>query len=502
MGRLRTFPAALPVASRTLGHHAACAAIPTYDRAALQPGVVHLSVGHFHRSHQAVYFDDLAQREVSAQWGVVGVGLRNRAMQAALVPQDGLYTVVERRPERDAARIVGVMGRYLFAPDDVEAVVALLADARTRLVTLTITAGAYHVDPATAAFDGAHPDVAADLASPARPRSALGLLVAALDRRRRAGRAPFTVLSCDNMPANGTVARTAVASFAGLRDERLARWIEDHVAFPSSMVDRITPKTTAADRRRLAARFGIADRWPVTTEPFSQWIVEDAFSDGRPPLEEAGVRFVGDVRPYALTKTRLLNATHCALGHLGSLAGHRRTDEAMADPVLRGYAEQLMTAEIAPLLPGVVGLRLPDYTRTLLARLANPKTVDTLARLCRNGSAKVPCHVLPSIAAARARGADHPLLTLAVAGWLRHLDGRDDRGRELVIDDPLAHRLRTLLAAGRGDPRLVLEEPALFGALADDAGFVCDLRRALRALERDGARAAVRAGLATQPLAA
>jgi len=225
-----------------------------------------MSVGHFHRSHQAVYFDDLAQRSVSSEWGLVGVGLRSGETQAALVPQDGLYTVVERGPDRDAARVIGAMTRYLYAPDEPEAVIARLADERTRLVTLTITAGGYQ----------------------AGPGSALPFIVAALDRRRRAGRAPFTVLSCDNMARNGTVARTAVVSLAAQRDARLARWIDDDVAFPSSMVDRITPKTTDADRRFVAERFGIADRWPVMTEPFSQWIVEDSFRNGRPRSTRSG----------------------------------------------------------------------------------------------------------------------------------------------------------------------------------------------------------------------
>jgi fructuronate reductase/mannitol 2-dehydrogenase len=414
-------------------------AVPSYDRRALAPSVVHMSVGSFHRSHQAVYLDELA-RAGHRGWGLTGVGLRRRAMHEALGPQDWLYTVVERGAEVDAARVVGVMGRYLFGPDRPAAVLAALADERTRLVTLTITAAAY----------------ADDAGAP----SALGLLVDALDRRRRAGRAPFTVLSCDNLPANGDATRAAVVARALARDERLARWIEEHVAFPSSMVDRITPQTTEEDRARLAAQFGLDDRWPVMTEPHSEWVVEDAFCNGRPPLEDVGVRFVADVRPYSLIKTRLLNATHCAIGPLGTLAGLRRTDEVMADPTLRSYVERLTGDEIAPLLPRVPGLDVVEYRRAVLRRLANPKIGDQLARLCRGGALKVPRQLAPSIAARRAAGMPHPLLTLAVAGFLAH----------------------------SGEPRRVL------GALVEDSGFVAELEAARRAIETQGVRAVLAGG--------
>ena len=365
--------------------------------------MVHLSVGYFHRSHQAVYFDDLARRGETG-WGLTGVGLRHREMQTALAPQDWLYTVVERGAGPDRARVVGVMGRYLFAPDDPAAVVDALADARTRLVTLTVTAAGYEIDPE------------------AGPCAALGHLVAALDRRRRAGIAPFTILSCDNLPANGEAARAAVAGFARLTDDGLADWIEENVAFPSSMVDRITPTTFDEDRERLARDFGVDDRWPVVTEPYSEWIVEDAFCNDRPPLEDVGVRFVADVRPYSLIKTRLLNATHCALGHLGSLAGLTSTDAAMSDPLFAAYVDRLTGSEIAPLLPRVPGLDLEPYRQSVLERLRNPKIADPLVRLCRNAEHKVPRHVLPSIEESRRRGRPHPLLSLAVAAY-RHQRG-------------------------------------------------------------------------------
>jgi hypothetical protein len=323
--------AVVPLSDDSLRALPASVSVPSYDRRALRPGVVHMSVGSFHRSHQAVYFDELANGG-ELDWGIVGLGLGRPRLRAALSPQDGLYTVVARGSSADEARVVGAMSRYLFAPEDREAALEALADERTAMVTLTITAAAYDVDAPESSC-------------------ALDYLVAALDRRRRAGRAPFTVLSCDNLPANGAVARAAVVARASRGDARLAGWIDENVAFPDSMVDRITPRSSLADRERLAREHGVLDSWPVVTEPFSQWIVEDRFCNRRPPLDEVGVQFVDDVKPYALMKTRLLNASHCAIGVLGSLLGLQRADEVMRDAVLRTYVERLMTAEVVPLLP-------------------------------------------------------------------------------------------------------------------------------------------------------
>jgi fructuronate reductase/mannitol 2-dehydrogenase len=434
-----------------------------------------MSVGSFHRSHQAVYFDDLACRG-ELDWGIVGLGLRRPRLRAALSPQDGLYTVIARDAGGDQARVVGAMTKYLFAPEDGDAALEALADERTAAVTLTITAAAYDVDaPETSC--------------------ALDYLVAALDRRRRAGRAPFTVLSCDNLPANGAVARAAVLARASRRDASLASWIEDNVAFPDSMVDRITPRSTLADREMLAREYGVLDRWPVVTEPFSQWIVEDRFCNRRPPLDEVGVQFVGDVKPYALMKTRLLNASHCAIGVLGTLVGLQRADEVMRDPVIRTYVEQLMNTEVVPLLPRVPGIELPQYTRALVERLSNPKIGDNLERLCRSSSSKVVAHVLPSIAAARREGRDHGLLTLAVAGWLRYLRGADERGRRFVLDDPLADALQ-------GDPGSVLASCEQPGRLSTDREFVSSLAEAMVALDRCGVRATLAAHLGERSVAA
>jgi mannitol-1-phosphate/altronate dehydrogenase len=471
--------------------------VPSYDRQALTPAIVHFGVGGFHRAHQAVYLDEIAERNVSTAWGEYGVGLHHRAMKEALAPQEYLYTVVQRSAEEDNARVVGAIQRYLYAPEETEAVLAALVDERTRLVTLTITGTGYKVDPITGTFNAEDPEINADLDDPTNPDTVFGYLVEALDRRRKAGRAPFSVLSCDNMQDNGAAARTAVVSFAQLRDEALGRWIDANVAFPSSMVDRITPATTPADREFVARTFGLDDQWPVVTEPFSQWIVQDTFCNGRPPFEEVGVQLVADVTPYERMKTRLLNASHSALGYLGFLAGYRRTDEVMADPTFRTYVTSLMDDEVSPLLPAVPGIDLAAYKHTLVQRFANPKIGDQLSRLCGRGSTKVPNYLLPSIVEALEHHRPHELLTLAVAGWFRYLRGVDYAGKEIEIKDSMRDRLHELAVAGGADPRPLLGERAVFGDLGESPTFVASLERAVRELDRHGPRATLDAYLTT-----
>jgi mannitol-1-phosphate/altronate dehydrogenase len=479
--------ASRPLNMATLGHHSERMSVPSYDRYALGRGVVHISVGSFHRAHQAVYLDELARQGGGDGWALTGVGLHRRHLKEALDAQDGLYTVVARGAEGAEGRVVGAITRYLYAPEDGPAVLDTLADERTRIVTLTVTAAGYHVHPETGEFDADDPEVRHDLARPTRPLSAVGLLVEALDRRRRAGARPFTALSCDNMSGNGSVLCRAVLGYAGLRDCRLAAWIAEHMAFPSSMVDRITPGTTPQDLEMVERWFGVRDLCPVMTEPFTQWVVEDTFCDGRPPLEDVGVQFVSDVRPFALAKTRLLNASHCALGYLGSLAGLDRIDQTMAEPCFAGYVEHLMSDEIAPLLPPM-GADLSAYAASLRERFANPAVVDRLPRLCRNGSTKVPAHVLSSIRDARASGRPHELLTLAVSAWCRYLQGTDQQGRPLELDDPHGARLQQLARAGGTDPRPLLSDARTFGALGGCPAFAAAVEQDLGDLERDGVR--------------
>jgi fructuronate reductase/mannitol 2-dehydrogenase len=486
---------ALPLTDATLHALPDGVDVPAYDRAALRPGVVHIGVGGFHRAHQAVYFDELARRGLADGWGLTGVGLRSPQIGEVLRAQNCLYMVIERGGEASSARVVGVMGRYLYGQDQGDEVLDALSDPATRLVTLTITGNGYNLN-AEGEFSVDDPLVAPELEDPGRPETVFGYLVEALDRRRRAGTAPFTVLSCDNIPANGTAARSMVVSFAQLRDPDLARWIEDSVAFPSSMVDRITPETTPEERERIVGSFGVADRWPVITEPFSQWVVEDRFCNGRPPLEHVGVQFVDDVSPYELTKKRLLNASHCALGYLGYLAGYRTTAEVMADPAYAAFISALVD-EITPMLPRVAGLNLDAYKASLLQRLANPEIADQLSRLCRRGSTKMPAYLLPSIREAIDAGRPHALMTLAVAGWFRYLQGEDYAGESIEIEGPRRDEMVPLARENGADPRPLLDMREVFDSLADVPAFVRDLHVASEAL-RAGPRETIETWLAVR----
>jgi len=491
----------VPLSDATLRLHSHRIDVPTYDRSALSRGVVHIGAGNFHRAHQAVYFDDLARSGISKRWGVTGVSLHSPDTKDLLSPQDGLYTVVQRGHDRHTARVVGSIGSIHYAPTDGAAVRAALADPQTRIVSLTLTGNGYFLNPATDEFDADNPDVRADLvASDGCYATAWGYLAEALDRRRRAGIAPFTVLCCDNIPGDTQAARTALVSFAALKDPRLARWIDRYVAFPSTMVDRITPQTSKSDRQFVEKTFGVADKWPVVTEPYCQWIIEDSFSNGRPPLDEVGVEFVTDVSDHKLIKTRLLNGTHIALACLATLAGYQRTDEAMRDRVIFDYVEQLMRDEVQPLLPAVPGMNTPDYRDVLLDRLSNPWMSDQLSRLARRGSEKISSFVLPSLQEAIAQGRPHTMLMLAVAGWARYVRGHDLKGRKFSLEDSQAIPLTRLatMAGNNPDPLLGHE---MFGELSmvpgfaqrlgdmiadiDERGVIPTLRRALRADARE-----------------
>jgi mannitol 2-dehydrogenase len=445
-------------------------AFPTYDRSALTPAVVHFGVGGFHRAHQAAYLDELAESGVT-DWGVIGVGIQRPELGEVLSAQDNLFIVVQRGTEDSTARVIGSMVEYLLLAEDPAAVRARLVDPRIRLVTMTITGDGYAVD------DG-----------PEQRRDSLfAVLVDALDARRRAGVAPFTVLSCDNLPDSGAAARRAVLGVARRFGSGLAEWIERHVTFPSSMVDRITPSTAPADRDEIADEFQVVDRWPVVTEPFRQWVIEDSFCNDRPPLDRVGVRFVADVAPYKLVKSRLLNGTHSALGYLGSLAGYRRTDEAMGDPVLAAFVEHLMCDEIAPLLPAdVPDMELAEYPARLLDRFRNPAIGDDLSRLCGRGSTKMPGYLLPTLHEARRDGRPRQLLTLAVAAWLRYLRGTDLAGCPVEVKDARADELRALAAAGGGDPRPLLALADIFGDLAGDEDFAAEVELLMKTLDARG----------------
>lgn len=488
----------IPLCGDTLSALADRVEVPTYNRSALSEAVVHIGVGGFHRAHQLVYFDDLAQRGISTDWGVVGVGMRSSSMRDALRPQEYLFTVVERGPGGEKGRVVGVMGRYVLTPENPKELLATLCAPSTRLVTLTVTANGYPVNLETGEFEARAFDVIADLQDPHRPTSVFGYLVEALDRRRRSGIMPFTVLSCDNLQHSGEAARTAVMSFAASRGPQLADWIAEKVSFPSSMVDRITPETSPRQRDAIAESLGVDDRWPVITEPFSQWIVQDDFCNGRPPLDEVGVLYVDDVQPYKLIKTRLLNASHSAVGYLGYLCGYRTMAEAMADPVITEYVVRLL-AEVSPMLPNAPGMDVREYRQSLLERFANPGISDQLTRLCGRGSTKMASYLLPSLRQALKEGRDCEMLTLALAGWFRYLRGVDESGRIIDIQDAQKDKLQPLARQGGSDPRALLRGSPLFAILNEHPAFIASMADVLAEIDRHGTHNVLVAAVAHEP---
>jgi mannitol 2-dehydrogenase len=448
---------------------ASTVSLPGYDRSRLTPAVVHLGAGSFHRAHQAVYFDRLASTAES-RWGVVDVGIHRADTANALAAQDTMFTVVERDQNGSSARVVGSVIDVLVLSQEPDAVVARMADDRAKLVTLTITGDGYHPSEP----DGSEPGV-------------FDLIVRALDERRLRGRRPFTVLSCDNLPDSSEQARSAVLQTAARHSEELRAWIEDEVTFPASMVDRITPSTSADERERIEQEFGVCDLKPVITEPFAQWVIEDRFCNDRPPLDSVGASYVSDVAPYKLIKSRLLNGSHCALAYLGMLAGYQRADEAMAERLLAYYVKHLMLEEVAPLLPrGVAEMELDAYQSSVMERLRNPAISDELARLGRRGSTKMPSYLLPSLIEARARGMQTPLLTLAVAAWLRFASGTDLAGAPIEVADDRAAELATVWQAASVDGPPVALIPDIFGPLAADAQFIGAVTESMFQLEKYG----------------
>ncbi len=470
---------------------------PEYDRSKVSVGIVHFGVGGFHRTHQAMYLDQLMTAGKSLDWGICGVGVlaSDRQMQTVMAAQDCLYTMVVKHPDgRFEPRVIGSIVDYLFAPDDPEAVLERMADPATRIVSLTVTEGGYNIHAVTGQFDVTNPDVVHDAQPGAVPRTTFGLITEALRRRWDRGLPAFVVMSCDNIPGNGDVARSSLAAFAGLRDPALADRIEREVLFPNGMVDRITPATTDDDRAEVTDRFGIRDGWPVVCEPFTQWVLEGWPAEGpgntgeRPPLEEVGVQLVEDVGPYELMKLRLLNGSHQALCYLGYLAGHRYAHEVCQDPLFAEFLLAYMDAEATPTLEPVPGIDLDAYKPNLIARFSNPQIRDTLARLCTESSDRIPKWLLPVIRENLAQHRPITLTTAVVAAWARYCEAVDEQGQPIVVIDRLRDSLIAAAQQQGSDPLAFVRNRELFGDLVDDERFTTAYLSALESLHRVGAR--------------
>lgn len=453
--------------------------------------IVHLGLGAFFRAHGAIYIAEV-MKESGEDWGITGVSLQSTGTRDRLRPQGWAYTAVELGPDGEKPQVVDVLRDVLVAPENPQTVLDAMTAPEVEIVSLTVTEKGYCHEPSTGRLNRDHPDIRFDLENPL-PKSAPGFLVRALQARHAADLPAFTVLCCDNLPENGHVVRGVVLELAEAIDPALAAWINAEGAFPSTMVDRIVPATSAADLDRLETLTGMRDEAPVMHEPFRQWVVEDRFAGSRPDLGAVGVQIVKDVTPFEHMKLRMLNGTHSSLAYLGYLAGHETIADTVADPAFSGYVKALWQREIIPSLTPPPGTDLRDYAAALHDRYANPAIRHRTWQIAMDGSQKLPQRILATIAEGRAAGRQVPGLTLAVAAWMRYVSGKDETGKLIEVKDPLASRLAGFWRedpAGTVREFMSLEEvfPA---ALRQDAGFTEDLTAAFAGLIADGARAMV-----------
>jgi fructuronate reductase len=468
---------------------------PSYDRGAVSSGIVHIGLGAFHRAHQAVYTDDCLARG-EREWGITGLSLRSSDVSNALEPQDGLYTVLERNPDGDCARVIGAVREVVAVPVSPMLAMRRLTDPATRIISLTVTEKAYCQNARSGTLDETHPGVIADLAGAGLPRTVPGLLVEALARRRTAGTPPCTVVVCDNLPSNGATVARIVTRFAECRDPGLARYVADAIPFPCTMVDRIVPATTEVDRVAVEAH-GYRDAWPVIAEPFSQWVIEDRFAAGRPRWEDAGALVVRNVAPFEAMKLRILNGAHSALAYLGASAGIETVADAVTEPTLAAFLRRLWDKDVVPTVPAVPGVDLAWYTAQLEERFRNRAIRHRLQQIAMDGSQKLPQRLLAPALDRLGAGVSPRFIALAVAGWARYLLGHNELGSTYAINDPLADRLADPLRDCGQDAlamteRLFTVREVFDPALTGHADFRDTVRDALASLLSKGVRGTLR----------
>ncbi len=459
---------------------------PAYQQSELSAGIVHVGVGNFHRAHQSVYLNRLFNMGLDHDWAVVGAGVTDydRSMRERLSKQDWLTTVVELDPNQLSASITGAM--IDFIEIDPVAIMDAMARPEVRIVSLTVTEGGYFVDAETGGFDSGHPDIVADAASTASPKTVFGIIISALQKRRDSGIAPFTVMSCDNLPANGEVARQTVLGLAKHHGDDVYDWIADNVAFPNSMVDCITPATGEREMNIVRETFGVEDNAPVVCEPFHQWVLEDHFPSGRPALEKVGVEFVDDVAAYELMKLRILNGGHASIAYLAALLDIHYVHDAMASPVVSGYLNRLEHDEIIPTLEDIPGVSFQEYYQTIVERFSNAAVGDTIPRLCYDGLNRQPKFILPVIDARLARKQSIDGLVLECALWCRYCYGTTDSGKPIADNDPEWNRLTELAKLAKDNPERWLELGDVYGPLSRHPVFIKAFVAALTELWTDG----------------
>jgi fructuronate reductase len=469
---------------------------PGYAHASTGIGHVHFGVGAFMRAFIGCYNDQaLAAR--GGDWGIAGVSLRQKKVWEQLHPQDCLYTLAIRDNDISEYRLIGSIKSIDVAPENPQHIVDTLADAAVRIVTATITEKGYCLDPDSGDLDRSNPDLAADLQDLSEPKSMLGFLVAGMRRRRENDSGPLTIISCDNLPNNGSRLRNAVLAFADEVDSSLRAWIETHASFPATMVDRITPATTPEDLEVAAASNGVRDAALVKTEPFVQWVIEDNFAADRPYWEAGGALLVGDVQPYELAKLQLLNGPHSALAYLGYLAGFELISDVMQNPDFAAYARLLMSHEISPVTPEPEGMEHGAYMEELLRRFENASLDHRTWQIAMDGSQKLPQRLLNTIRSQLRRGGPIAGLSLAVAAWMHYALGRDEAGEEIDVQDPLARRFQEIAASTTNDAEAVvmqfLDLQQVFGTdLVAKRRFTSTLIAQFRQLIEKGAAGAIR----------
>ncbi len=474
---------------------------PRYDPAALSCGILHLGCGAFHRAHQAFATQRAieAQGEEGLRWGIAAASMTRMTVPGQLQPQDGLYTLLERSAAGTRAEIIGTLREVIHAPTDPKPLPQRIADPQTRIVTLTITPPGYLLEPASGRLQKDHLDVLHDLRHPAHPRSAIGAIAYGLRKVRDAGTVPPVIISCDNVSDNGRTLRRAVANFAAMRDDTLASWIDANVCFPNTMVDRIVPAATSADREDAERLLGLYDAAPVSMEPYIQWVIEE-FDGPRPLWEAAGAQFVRDVRPFELAKLRLLNGTHMLLAYLGALAGYKTIAETVADPLFAELAEAFMLREQGATLD-MAPDRLRAYVADLMARLRNPAIRHDVSRIGRNGSAKFATRLMRPLRENLQEGRSGPCTILVAAAWIRWFTQHETKGPQVLLIDQKKDEMKRLCAAAGGDPMVLarsflgLEE--VFGPkLPNHEAVVEELARDLHDLATLPVREVVRDRLA------
>lgn len=460
---------------------------PRYDRGRLTPGIVHIGVGNFHRAHQAWYLHRLMQAGDAFDWAILGAGVRSydAVMREKLLAQDCLTTLIELAPDSRAAEVTGAMIDYLPVEEGNGPLVRAMADPRIRIVGLTVTEGGYYLDPATGAFDAGHPDIVHDAENPERPRTAFGAMVAALRLRRAAGHPPFSGLSCDNLRGNGAILRQTVVGLARMTDPALADWIDATGAFPNSMVDSIVPSTGPAELA-LVRNMGIDDAAPVTHENFRQWVIEDAFCDGRPDWDRVGATFTDDVHAYEVMKIRVLNAGHQVLANAGELLSVPTIADCMAHPAISAMFRKVQTEEILPYVDAVPGTSPAEYLTLIERRFSNPAIRDTTRRVAFDGSSRHTGFILPILRDALAAGGPVEGLALVEALWARMCEGHREDGSEIEANDPYWARLTAAAQAARDEPRQWLEQRTVYRDLRDAEAFADAFERWLSMIWRSG----------------